>query len=165
MNLPDLLELCAKSSRSDWNLVGPGATYLNYFGVSGAGDERSVLGQTEHAFRAVYIPDIDIAFAYGLNKSEAFGSPEPFDEEWTRVGADSRPGHRSTVDFLYRGQVVNREDYVLIDGMRCSLPIPQRRDDEWTITRWQYDFFKLLDGLEGASDFDMYIHMAKFRVV
>ena len=115
-----------------------------------------------HTMRAAYRPDVSIALAWGLM------AHEEYHEAWTeRFAHEQTSSH--FIDFFYQGALVERGLYVWVDGGRCKLPIPQRdlaearRPGLW-ITRWQHDFFALLNALEGATDFDVYLRDAGFEV-
>jgi hypothetical protein len=85
-----------------------------------------------------------------------------FQEEWANNFPDPQASS-AFVDFFYNGMLAAREVYVVVDGGRADIPLPHRRDD-LTISRWQYNFFRVLDGLEKASDFDQYLQQAGITV-
>jgi hypothetical protein len=164
MKLEDILASCAKSKPEAWKVIpcgaaGLGPSFLDEWSADGDG-EAVLVGS--HTVRAAYRPDVSIALAWGLT------AQEEFEDAWTETfgrGAASS----GFIDFFYNGALVERGLYVSVDGGRCKLPIPQRDLDEtrhgglW-ITRWQHDFFALLNALEGVTDFDLYLRDAGFEV-
>jgi hypothetical protein len=164
MKLEDLLATCAKSKPEWWKVIPcgggvSGPSFLDLWG-SDADDEPVLLGS--HTMRAAYRPDISIALAWGLV------AHDEVEESWTLTFAHGAASSHF-VDFLYNGALVERGLYVSVDGGRCKLPIPQRdltdpaSDGLW-ITRWQHDFFALLNRLEAVADFDLYLRDAGFEV-
>jgi hypothetical protein len=104
--------------------------------------------------RASYRPDISIGLAWCW-----LSNPE-WHEDWIDH-FDDKTASSHFVDFLYNGMLVDREVYIVVDGGRAYLPLPR----EMKITQWQYDFFRLLDSLEHASDFERYVKQAGFTVI
>jgi hypothetical protein len=164
MKLEDLLALCAKSKPEWWKVIpcggaGSGPSFLDEWGSDSDG-EPVLIGS--HTMRAAYRPDLSMALAWGLT------AHEEIEESWTRtVAHGSASSH--FIDFFYHGALVERGLYVLVDGGRCKLPVPQRdladaRPGGLWITRWQHDFFALLNKLEAVADFDLYLRDAGFEV-
>jgi hypothetical protein len=164
MKLEEILASCAKSKPDAWKVIpcgapGSGPSFLDEWSLAADG-EPVLVGS--HGMRAAYRPDVSIALAWGLT------AHEEFEDTWTRTFAHG-PASARFVDFFYNGALVERGLYVAVDGGRCKLPIPQRdlagtrRPGLW-VTRWQHDFFALLNALEGVTDFDLYLRDAGFEV-
>jgi hypothetical protein len=162
MKLEDILASCARSKPDAWKVIpcggaGSGPSFLEEWSADADG-EPVLVGS--HTMRAAYRPDVSIALAWGLT------AHEEFEETWTET-FEHGPASSSFIDFFYNGVLVERGLYVSVDGDGCKLPIPQRdlavAPGLW-ITRWQHDFFALLNALEGVSDFDLYLRDAGFEV-
>jgi hypothetical protein len=157
MTLDELLTMCAQSSHDDWNLMScwgafSGPSYLGQ--VAETTPDENVYEET-HSVRASYRPDIAIGIAWG------YPSNKNWHEPWIDNFSD-KSAHSDFVDFFYNGMLVQREVYVVVDGGRAYLPVPSVENQ--TITRWEYDFFKVLDGLERLSEFDRYIRQAGISI-
>jgi hypothetical protein len=107
-----------------------------------------------HGMRAAYRPDISIGIAWGYPSNPNWREP------WVETFSD-QSASSDFADFFYNGMLVAREVYIVVDGGRAYIPLPRR---DLTITQWQYDFFRVLDGLERESDFDRYLEQAGIRV-
>jgi hypothetical protein len=163
VNLDDMLALCVKSKPSHWKVIpcggaGAGPSFLESW-VAGPDGEPSLAGA--HTMRAAYRPDISLSLAWGLVAHDAFV------ESWTEVFDSAASSH--FVDFFWNGSLVERGLYVAVDGGRCKLPIPQQDLDalhpaaRW-ITRWQSQFFSLLNAFEGVPDLDEHLQRAGIQV-
>jgi hypothetical protein len=163
VTLDQMLALCAKAKAADWKVIpcggaGAGPSFLESW-VAGPDGEPVLAGA--HTMRAAYRPDISLSLAWGLVAHEEFV------ESWTEVFDHSASSH--FVDFFWNGSLVERGLYVAVDAGRCKLPIPQRDLDalhpaaRW-ITRWQYQFFSLLNAFEGILDVDEHLQRAGIQV-
>jgi hypothetical protein len=163
VTLEDMLALCAKSKAERWKVIpcsgpGTGPSFLDAW-VAGPDGEPLLAGS--HTVRAVYRPDMSLSLAWGLV------AHDPFVESWTEEFDEPASSHY--VDFFWNGALVERGLYVAVDGGRCKLPIPQRDLDrlhpaELWITRWQHQFFQLLNACEGVADIDEHLQKAGIRV-
>lgn len=174
MTLDELLDTCRHSSEDDWNLMHcwggrSGPSYLDQFLWSGSLDDN--LEHYAHGMRASYKPNLAIGIAWGL---EIQPGRNRYEADWATNFPDSEAsGH--FLDFFYQGMFINREVWVSVDGGRCMLPAPRRILDDaegpapktvgFSISGWQYDFFRTVDALEKHSDFDTYVKQAGFEVV
>jgi hypothetical protein len=141
MTLDELLRTCANSASEDWNVLH--------------------LADDAPAMYAAYRPDLSIGLRWGIP------DPAPYWETWLaflETGEEGIP--RSAVEFVYHGAPVERVTYLSVDGYRAEFPIPRlSENDDWVITRWQFDFFGMFNGLErGASEFETFIERARFVV-
>jgi hypothetical protein len=176
----EFFNLCGSSSEDDWNLVPSGPSYLNRFlplETRVRDDDPALtfeLRHEEHWMRASYKPNLAVGIAWGMYVHPPLPGerPEIFYEDWATQFPDDRPTMHS-VDFFYFGAMIARHYYVHVDS-RCKLPLPQRvfaPDDEGgkvtalTITPWQLDFFRVLNGLETTVNYDGYVARAGFTVV
>ncbi len=94
-----------------------------------------------------------------------------FNEEWATEFPDPEATSHF-VDFFFEGALVARERYVNVDS-RCDLPMPEREVEgegadakvvKLSITPWQRDFFRVLNALQTAVDYDSYVRRAGFEV-
>jgi hypothetical protein len=171
------LTICGASSPDDWNVVY-GPTYATGFVEVWNGPASDQTGYElrprEHEARAAFKSDLAIGIAWGMHADALTGTGERrqvFEEEW----ATSFPDPEATqhfVDFFFEGALVARERYVHVDS-RCDLPMPKRkvkgegpdaRIVELSITPWQRDFFRVLNALQTAVDYDSYVSRAGLKV-
>lgn len=169
MTLSDLMDIVVSSSRTDWHHIacwggGSGPSYRYQLAFSG-GSQSNLVGGEAYGNTAIYMPDISITMAFGLR------AVDDFKEDW--VERFPKP-HASTslVDLFYNGTLVYRDTYVNVDGDRAKLPLPRIIRDKKTnkvaalqVPRREYQFFSLLDRIEGPSEFDRYFEQAGFEVV
>jgi hypothetical protein len=114
---------------------------------------------------AVYMPDVSITMAWGLDCN-----PD-FKEEWANSFPDPKASSHF-VDLFYNNALVFREVYVNVDGARGDLPLPSivRGDDKKIVAlevpRDKYRFFSLLDSISrGGREFERYFSQAGFTMV
>jgi hypothetical protein len=77
---------------------------------------------------------------------------DSFQETW----ANAFPDEQATgdlLDVLYNGMLVERVHYVVVDGGRALLPIPDRNEADdgtitWTVSRDEADLIRVLDEME-----------------
>lgn len=165
MDLQQYLDICAQSSPGDWNTITcwgarGGPSYLDQF-EPGEYRDGFQLRHREHDMRASYRPDLNIGIAFGLDPDNVFPDDQrSFEEDWSKNFSDSKWTFHYA-DFFYSGALVHREPFVTVDGGRCYLPVP---DHNLTVTRWEHDFFRVLDALEKASEYDEYFRQAGFAI-
>jgi hypothetical protein len=58
-------------------------------------------------------------------------------------------------DIFWRGALVDRVDYIIVDGHRCNLPIGGGHQG-LEITKYDYTIARILDHLESGDRFDQY---------
>lgn len=172
MNLHELRKIIAESDRSDWRKItcwghGSGPSYR----ADNAGGELrgSELLQRAHANVAIYIPDIDISIAWGMDRSS---DERDLSFEWN----GKFPDPQTTVhlaDVFYRGSLVDRVYQAAVDGGRAYLPIgssrlakdspaemvPEARYEVVT-SQWETDFARLVHDFEHVDSFDSYLRRA-----
>ncbi|MGM5069806.1 hypothetical protein EU244_033830 [Rhodococcus qingshengii] len=111
-----------------------------------------------HPHAAVFVDDIDITVAWGLNPSATDD-----DNDWGYTEAfTQRDAHEEYADFFYRGALVHREKLLFVDG-RTRLPIAGQRligdddDDavvEYFTTEQSRKVARLVHSFHGYTDFD-----------
>ncbi len=161
MRLDDLLETIINSKRSDWTHIPcwgafSGPSYRDSFSFYGVYEgQKQVLHHNSQPNVAIYIPDIAITMAFGLDSNPNF--KEPWIERFTNSEASS-----SLVDVFHNGVFVFRSTYVNVDGGKAKLPMPKL--DTLEVPDEHRRFVKLLDFLEGGSQFAHCFNEAGFMV-
>jgi hypothetical protein len=161
--LGEIRDLVQKSSATDWRKIEDGPTYRSRFGYStgpGPGDQWR-LEEDSHPVTLVYIPDVDLTVAHGMDFDPLTSDSEI---EWSRMFPD-KSVHICFADIFWRGSLVDRVDYVHVDAGRGILPIG-RGDDRLKVTSWECDVARLLHSLKGGNfaAFDDFFGRVPFRV-
>ena len=150
MNLTQIMSIVVSSKTKDWHHIPDGGRepiYRDQLAFYDKSDDQScVLHPISHSDVAVYIHDVSITLAFGLQWMENF------EEEWTK----RFPDHKASgeyADVFYSGTLVYRDPYVVVDGGRTLLPLPPRQD-KLEIPRTHAQFIRLLDSLGKMPTFD-----------
>ena len=114
MTLENLLSTVSSSHPSDWHTMEDHTVYEWLYGTN---PEGNFIEPKTHTGRAVYKPDIDVAFVWGASDTDSF------EESWTRE-FPSPLASMVSIQLLYRGSPVHRWTGVLVDGSRYLLPLP-----------------------------------------
>ena len=162
-NLQEIRDLVRKSARHDWHKIEEGPTYRSRFGFSTGPGDHWRLKEDSHHTTLVYMPDVDLTNAYGMDFDTRRRDDPEF--EWSKVFPD-KSVHICFADIFWRGSLVDRVDYALVDAARGTLPIGGGHDG-LKITRWQRDVAELLHNLKGAhfASFDDFFGRVPFEVV
>ena len=119
------------------------------------------LEEDSHHTVVVYVPDVDLTIAYGLDFDALRRDAPEF--EWSKVFPD-KSVHIGLADIFWRGSLVDRVAYVLVDGARGTLPIGGGHVG-LRVSSWQVDVARLLHGLKGAGlAFDDFFGRVSFEV-
>jgi len=171
MRLREILDAVLESAPEDWHKIpcwgassGPSYRDHHKFYEVYAGQEN-VLVTRSHPEIAVFLPDVSITMAWGLDCN-----PE-FKEDWANKFPDPNASSHF-VDLFYSNALVFREVYVNVDGARCGLPLPSLKFDAdrkvvgREVPRDKYRFFSLLESISGSRhEFDQYLERAGFELV
>jgi hypothetical protein len=171
MHLDELHELIQESLEEYWNVItcwSMGATSFLHaadpepmrFHDAGPApvDPKDDQEETQsHSMRAAYMPDLSVGLAWGLPANNKYHA------DWT----EHLPDPECTsfyVDLFYNGMLVDRIVGVHVDGARCYMPSAKSRKlgdgtTEWSVTRFEHDLFRLIDGFGKISEFDNYMEM------
>jgi hypothetical protein len=104
-----------------------------------------------HGYGAIYRPDIGLTIAYGMRSP--FSPSEP-SLQWAAF-PDPTKVTVHIADVFWRGSLVDRVDYAVVDSGRYILPIGE--GPQWLgIDHHDYAVARLLDTLEGGDRFDLY---------
>lgn len=171
MTLRELLNVVLESTPDDWHKItcwgaSSGPSYRDhpkFFEVYEG--QKDVLVTRSHPEVAVYIPDVSITMAWGLD------SNPDFKEDWANKFPDPTASSHF-VDLFYNDALVFRDLYVNVDGARCGLPLPSlKRDKDGKVVAREvphdkYTFFNLLESIGGSViEFDQYFRRAGFTLV
>ena len=166
MTFDEFRSLIEKSQPTDWRVIpGDGPTYQVRYGAITTPETGPRVDINEHHTLSVYTPDIDITLAFGMNMDFEYvddRAPVRRTFDWS----SHFPDEETTVciaDLFYRGSLVDRVNYVLVDGARACLPWAKEYDGLKT-SRYEYSVARLLNYLPGPSQFDDYFTRAGFVV-
>ncbi|AWB88530.1 hypothetical protein C2138_02275 [Salinibacterium hongtaonis] len=113
-----------------------------------------------HSARAVLVDDLDVSIEYGMT-SDPFGSRENWTEPWSAFPDPKIRGEYC--DVFYRGALVDRIHLASVDGGRATLPLPQRKDDEWVVMDWPFRVARLVDSFNNGNEFEDYVKRSGIR--
>ncbi len=161
MDYDTYISIIVNSSVDDWNVITCGIygpSYKSKFEFNEVWDGvKGVLTEESHGVYAVYKKDISISLAFGITVNE------DFKEDWTNSFPDS---HASShiVDLFFYNTLVERIEYVLVDGCRAKLPLPKSPKD-LSVNRVEYEIVKLIDRMvSGEGNFEKYFNRAKLQI-
>ncbi|MGV0838071.1 hypothetical protein [Mycolicibacterium thermoresistibile] len=161
MTLDELRTLVADSTASDWHrILKIGPTYRDRFGAwSGPGDTSGIDHDTQVEV-AVYRQDLDLTIAYGMAESQ---HDRDLKFEWSENFPDSTIREISLVDFFWRGSLVDRLNYVHVDGARGILPLGGGHQG-LRITQHELAVARLLNDIGDYPEFDRYYSSVPFEL-
>ncbi|WP_079620328.1 hypothetical protein [Mycobacteroides abscessus] len=132
MDLHTIRQKIIDSTREDWNKItcwGSGSGPSYHYGLASEQGENGVETEAkDHGNIAVLIEDVDITIEWGLDPDESLwfnGAPRDFDFSDFLPTFPDKDARRMYVDIFYRGNLVDRELYVVADGARYYVPIPR----------------------------------------
>lgn len=162
MTFDELRTLIANSHARDWQRIKQtGPTYRDRFGAwSSPADGTSGLDHDTHAELAVYRPDIDLTIAYGMPQSQ-HGHSLTF--KWSEAFPDSEIREISIADIFWRGSLVDRVNYVYVDGGRGIVPIGGGHQG-LRINQYQLVVARLLSGIADYDDWDRYFGAVPYEL-
>jgi len=167
MNLRELLDIVINSSSQDWHAIGcwgysSGPSYHDHLSFHEIyKGQPNVLHVESHSNVAVYIPDVSITMAYGLDIGDG-----RYEQPWVKNFPDEN-ANVHFVDVFFNKALVYRDAYVTVDGGRILLPVPRRtKNGNLEVAERACRFVKLLDSMShNGSEFDFSIKRAGFTVV
>lgn len=161
MTLDELHTVVADSTASEWHrILKIGPTYRDRFGACSGPGDTSGLDHDSHAEVAVYRPDIDLTIAYGMAESQ---HDRDLKFKWSENFPDSAIREISLVDFFWRGSLVDRLNYVHIDGARGILPFGGGHQG-LRITQYELVVARLLSDIGDYREFDRYYSSVPFEL-
>lgn len=162
MRLDELQTLIASSRPAEWRRIKlSGPTYRDRFGAwSSPADGTSGIDHDSHVEVAVYRADIDLTVAYGMPESQ---HEHKLKFEWSENFPDSEIREISIADFFWRGSLVDRVNYVYIDGGRGIVPLGSGHQG-LRITQYGLAVARLLSGIAEYDEFDRYYSSVPFEL-
>jgi hypothetical protein len=153
MTLQELIGRIVMSQPSDWHVMAGHPTYRDELMDNEDGDGNHWISIDSHHSTAAFIPDVSITLAWGLTVNEDFREP------WANKFPDTHAAS-AYADVFYNGALVYRALYVLVDGARCLLPLPDQRLEPGGVAEAYAQFVNLLDRLTGHGEFAGYFERA-----
>jgi hypothetical protein len=152
MTLQELIERIVMSQPGDWHVVAGHPTYRDEL-IENEGNGNHWISIVSHHTTAAFRPDVSITMAWGLGENKDFREP------WANKFPDPHAAS-AYADVFYNGALVYRTLYVLVDGGRCSLPLPDQRQEPGGVAEAYAQFVHLLDRLTGGGEFARYFEGA-----
>ncbi|MGW4071400.1 hypothetical protein [Nocardia grenadensis] len=167
MQHDEFRSLIEKSAPTDWRTIpGAGPTYRVRYGSISTAEGVHRVDINEHHSVVVFTPDIDITIAFGMGFDFDYADVDRRPKrsfDWMENFADDHIDI-CFADLFYRGSLVDRINYVSVDGARAILPWA-REYDGLKADRFDTAVARLLHAKAGHSaDFDEYFHRAGFVV-
>jgi hypothetical protein len=163
MDLRKLIDTVIDSAPEDWHLIADAPSFRDHLEFYEVYDgQPNVLHAEAHGSVGVYIPDVSITIAWGLEWNK------DFKEEWCKNFPDPK-AHGGFLDIFFNNALVYRAAYVWVDGI--FVPLPRRtKDDKLEVTKRACDLMKVIDrmGKSPRQDFNPYesdVKRAGFTVV
>jgi hypothetical protein len=160
--LSDVRKLVRGSTPNDWHKIeDEGPTYRNRFGYSKGPGSKWRLEEDSHSTILVYTPEVDLTIAYGMYYHLRQGDEPDF--EWSRAFA-SKSVRIGFADIFWRGSLVDRIDYAIVDDQQGIVPMGGGHDG-LQVTSFEVDATRLLHDVKGyVNQFDYYFGRVPFRV-
>ncbi len=151
-----------QSAPGNWyKIEDDGPTYRNRFGYSSGPGNRWRLEEDSHSTLLVYTADVDLTIAYGMYYHR-LGGDEP-EYEWSQVFS-SRSVRIGFADIFWRGSLVDRVDYAIVDDHQGILPMGGAPDG-LKVTSFEVDVARLLHQIRGyVNKFDYFFDRVHFHV-
>ncbi len=172
MNLHSIRQAIIESTSDDWNVIqswdsNSGPDY--HYGLSSElRDDRIETEVRRHGQSAVLINDVDISIAWGYDPDDSLSHPglKNFNFEFLPDDLDDPDeASRMYADIFYRGALVDRKLFAVVDGARYYVPMPRRThpnkqrptklgDPVFHYTTWDIGLARVLNSLVHTSDID-----------
>lgn len=162
MELRKLIDTVIDSAREDWHLIPEAPSFrdrLEFHEVFNG--QPNVLHAEAHHSVGVYIPDVSITIAWGLEWRK------DFQEDWCKKFPDPT-AHGGFFDIFFNNALVYRALYVGVDGIFFTLP--RHQDGKLEVTKRACELMKVIDrmGKSPRQDFESYesdVQRAGFTIV
>ena len=160
--LNEIRNLVRQSAPDDWYRIEEGPTFRNRFGYSRGPGSRWRLEEDSHHTILVYTRDVDLTIAYGMHY-HLLGRDEP-EYEWSQVFA-SRSVRIGFADIFWRGSLVDRVDYAIVDDHQGIVPMGSG-SGRLRVTGFEVDVARLLHDIQGKfNKFDYFFSRVPFEVI
>lgn len=161
VTLDELQKTIMDSDSTDWKrILAMGPTYRDRFASwTGPGDQAGI-DHDSHPEIAVYRPDIDLTIAFGLPES---GTSMSVSFDWSENFPDSEISEISIADIFWRGSLVDRVNFVYVDGGRGILPLGGGHQG-LRITQYGRAVAYLLDRVTERDEFHRYYDSVPYEL-
>ena len=146
MTLSDLLLTVESSSADEWHKIEHETPYGWEWGDKNVDGKMYpyIEPRSNHGL-AVFKKDVDITLVYGADVTKDFSEP------WTEQFPDTS-AHSVSVGLQYRGQLVYEWVFVVVDGGRYLLPMPERLgQDQFQLSTAKLPLARLMFALYGPG--------------
>lgn len=159
--LKEFRQLVRQSAPDDWYKIEEGPSYRNRFGYSQGPGKQWRLEEDSHHTVLVYKLDVDLTGAYGMHYGLA-GRDEP-EYEWSQA-FESSSVRTGFVDFFWRGSLVDRVHYAIVDDHQGILPMGGGHLG-LKVTSFEVAVAQLLHRIKGHfNKFDYFFDRVPFEV-
>lgn len=140
MNIIDYKKAILTSNSSDWNVI----------------DLDSGFGNPDaHDYTAALKSDLSISISWGRVSNDNFREP------WANGFPDEK-AHSAFIDFVYNGNLVYRETFVIVDGGRCYMPLfkyvtANGQRTGYSVTQEKLGFYTVFDIFGCQGNLGQYI--------
>ncbi len=158
MTLDELLLILTESGPSDWLSIECSGTLPSYrlAWQFGERNTRPYLEPISHGQVATYKANLSITLAWGLPSQE-----DPWGEAWAKQFPDPK-ARLCFADAFFNSALVFRQQYVVVDGGRCCLPLPSQ---DLGVPKGLHSFGRLLNSLtSGTDNYDDYFRRAGLTI-
>jgi hypothetical protein len=163
MDLRKLIDTVIDSAPDDWYLIADAPSFRDHLEFYEVYDgQANVLHAESHGSVGVYIPDVSITIAWGLEWNK------DFQEEWCKKFPDPK-AHGGFLDMFFNNALVYRTAYVWVDGIH--LPRPRHTGDgKLEVRKRACDLMNLVDGMgksprQGFNPYEADVKRAGFTVI
>jgi hypothetical protein len=156
----EIRDLVRQSEATNWHKIEDGPTYRSRF-ESSTGPEQWRLEEDSHGTVAVYMPDVDLTIAYGM---ELYPAVRDREFDWS-INFHDISVQLCFTDIFWSGSLVDRVIYALVDGARGVLPFGQGPEG-LRVTTYERDVARLLHNIGGTGfgSFDSFFTRVPFEL-
>jgi hypothetical protein len=154
VDLSSYMQMVLASELSDWTSIER-PVFLQAV-IAAQGNEQRCLEIEDHHSLFTLKSNLSVSIALGLERSGSFS------ETWATEFTD-RNARAYYADLCFCGRPIVRVLCISVDGGRALLPPPNPGGLQVPEDRKR--LAKLIDGLEGGTDFDDYFKQAKLKTI
>lgn len=165
MTLNNLIKTVLSSNDHDWNKLncwgafsGPSFKYNFNF----ENTDSSLFKVDSHDTILVYKEDVSITIGYGLSSNNDFKA------DWANKFPDPRASSHF-IDIFYNNSLAFRDLFLMVDGGRCKLPIPNPFNGKLIVGKDYFEFVRKIDKISKGHDnnleFDYYFEQTGIEIM
>jgi len=140
MKLIDIQNKVYSSNDSDWNVMDINTVYSWEYGTQNG---QNYIEPIMHNKLAVLENSVEISIAFGAPINDNY------QESWCKLFPD--PSSKSvSVDIRYNGEVVASSIFIIVDGGRYIVPLPEIQSHTFQISSSAIPFAELIFNLYGS---------------